>query len=459
MTIQIQNYPEPYSRAVDLYDEQYVPVRSRALDALQQQIERYVDDKLRGNSVLISGHRGSGKTTLISSAVTLVERKLRDRSPTGAPADRWPKRLLFVELHAPSLLRGGDQPPPQRDGAAAGPAGGKPAGAANSDRSVPAEIDRLTDEERLLAYLMINLHLTLMRAVTFAYRETIERLPASAVHSAALAEVAAEFTREMDDFPEPARLREYWQRAKVLSEGVLFWRQKIKFKDDTRYRRDQGLKELLLVASSVGFYKRVSSKLTTQAETEKKNDGDTQTSKSDSDFNLKNLILPLVGLISGGVVGGSAIALDSSGLQASLLAILSGFLAAWSLKHSSSRSHDHTVTRATQWERDLTVKTLRREIPRFIDRFIDAGVYPIILIDEVDKVRDIVDFDHVVQQLKVLFSERAFVCFAGDRNYYHRLLGETRGARYPKSATVYRQRLFVVYLPEDLLGFLSSVIP
>jgi hypothetical protein len=499
MAIKILDNPEPYSRAVDLYDDQYTHVRSRAFDSLRHQLLRYVNDDLRGNSVLVSGHRGAGKTALVSGAVTSVERELRNREPPGEPGERWPKRLLLVEMHGPSLVTGGDQPPPSgmnvadqtpppgfsspspaagstppgvATGAGDGPAAASPAVHVTNSAlwvgpPVPAAppadqsrtvIDKLSDEERLLTYLVLYLHLTLLRAVTFGFWKTVARSSDDDRGCIRLAELAAEFTRELDDFPAPARLRVYWQRAQALDGGLLFWRQKSKFKDAARYRRDQGLKELLLVSSSVEFYRRVSGTFT-QGESESEGSAEGQASKSDSELNLKNLVLPLVGLLSGGLVGGGAIALDSTGFQASLLGILTGILTAGSLKLSGTRSRDHTLTRSKKWERDLTVKTLRPEIPRLLQRFIDAGIYPIFLIDEVDKVEDISKFDHVVQQLKVLFSERVFVCFASDRKYYHRLQVDTGRGKYPKAATVFRQRLFVVYLPEDLLGYLSSLIP
>src|SRR5258707_9546153 len=145
---------------------------------------------------------------------------------------------------------------------------------------------------------MMGLHLALLREVTVGYGETVRQ---SAPESPALHELAAEFTRELDDFPSPARLRTYWNRINAMEKGVLFWRERER-KDKRIPRKNQGLSELLLVASSVEYYRRVSGTFSHEQK-EQEGAGLKQDAKVDSEFDLKKLVLPLVGLISGSLVG------------------------------------------------------------------------------------------------------------------------------------------------------------
>src|SRR5262245_54502026 len=78
-----------------------IVIESDALQRLTREIERYGKRELAGRSILIAGHRGVGKTTLVRKAIE----KVRESS------DIVGGRPLFVDLHGPDLLAPPDKEP------------------------------------------------------------------------------------------------------------------------------------------------------------------------------------------------------------------------------------------------------------------------------------------------------------------------------------------------------------
>ena len=78
LQIVIADTPEPLTEA----SENTTPIlaESRAYRMLKRDLERYALGELRGRSYLISGHRGSGKTTLILKAIQEVRNRSRGES-------------------------------------------------------------------------------------------------------------------------------------------------------------------------------------------------------------------------------------------------------------------------------------------------------------------------------------------------------------------------------------------
>src|SRR5262245_43633258 len=75
---------------------QYIP--SSAARMLAQELRRYRDQKIRGRSFLIAGHRGSGKTSLVTNAL----HELKDEALQ--PLARQPRRFLPIHIHGPSMF-------------------------------------------------------------------------------------------------------------------------------------------------------------------------------------------------------------------------------------------------------------------------------------------------------------------------------------------------------------------
>src|SRR4051812_38600191 len=96
MPIEIVDFPEPLSRAAARLSADAGVIESDAWRVLTWEMERYCREELAGRSFLISGHRGAGKTTLVSNAYQHV-RKRRFRSGELRP--------LLVQVNGPALFR------------------------------------------------------------------------------------------------------------------------------------------------------------------------------------------------------------------------------------------------------------------------------------------------------------------------------------------------------------------
>jgi hypothetical protein len=80
---------------------------SQAFNVLQRDLRRYLRGEVAGRSILISGHRGAGKTALVARAIQDCEREvMTDAVRPIDPRQRSlpPQRPLLVKLHGPTLL-------------------------------------------------------------------------------------------------------------------------------------------------------------------------------------------------------------------------------------------------------------------------------------------------------------------------------------------------------------------
>src|SRR5262249_54528733 len=129
-----------------------------------------------------------------------------------------------------------------------------------------------------------------------------------------LPELAAQLRIELDGAPDVGVLREFWQRAGVLDEGVIARAQYEQLPYPagltmmpTNYSPmpgppNRGMLELVALSSSSQAYKRASGKLeskegTRQGRTQK------QDLALETVGQVKNLLNPLLGALAGGAVG------------------------------------------------------------------------------------------------------------------------------------------------------------
>jgi hypothetical protein len=89
----------------------------------------------------------------------------------------------------------------------------------------------------------------------------------------------------------------------------------------------------------------------------------------------------------------------------------------WGLTLTSARAHRQTVSTEYHFLRDRSVETLDRELPLVIERIRDAGLAPVFLIDELDKIDDLESsMAQLVQRMKHLVADYSFFCFLTDRD-------------------------------------------
>src|SRR5947208_943690 len=70
--------------------------RSKTYEKLKEEIYKYMIRRTGGGSVLLSGHRGAGKTTLVKNVIRDLKLASSDLQGNIKP--------LFVPLHGPDLL-------------------------------------------------------------------------------------------------------------------------------------------------------------------------------------------------------------------------------------------------------------------------------------------------------------------------------------------------------------------
>jgi Flp pilus assembly CpaF family ATPase len=82
--IKILDVPDPFTSASRFSRERQPLIESDAYRHLVHELRRYCSREIAGRSFLIAGHRGAGKTTLVSSALEALLRREHDPlSPMG----------------------------------------------------------------------------------------------------------------------------------------------------------------------------------------------------------------------------------------------------------------------------------------------------------------------------------------------------------------------------------------
>jgi len=370
--------------------EQSHVIESDALQRLTKEIERYGRRELAGRSILIAGHRGVGKTTLVRKAIE----NARKRSD-------YQGRPLFVDLHGPDLLA-----PPDKD-AATKPAlttddsrdnkpenlaSGKPEDqgkrtAADGNKpkkpteaaSQPADNtgekqdspagDSLQPSGEDLQSFVERLTFSLYRAATKEFVDCFRTQAESRVAKSRSAwsrvaelraaksreaelreaelrwaelrttswdradELVEQFALELDGSTDLARIRLLYERAGALRDGVL---------DIPAIpgRRFTGSQELALLAVSSQAYQIISGKV--DEDHTKEDEG---TSTSTWNIAIDNLLSPLTGILTGSLLWAAL-----PGTLSPLVKMLSSFSAG--------------LASAVAVKFTRTVQQRRRQVPR-----------------------------------------------------------------------------------------------
>jgi hypothetical protein len=441
MPIQIVTAPEPLSPASYDPNVDCVLIDSDVSKALMEEMRRYCNRQVTGRSFLIAGHRGSGKTTLVGNAFLQVMKESH-KNPAA-----FKLRPLWIPLHGSNLLP--DSQPKQT----------------NPDTNQAEQEDADSGEDRPLGELQIaliqiilGLYRHLAKEMTRSYRERIaERGSIRGASRSELLELTAGLEIELDEHPGPARLRDLWGKGGFLRSGVLF-------ADASRQLdSDQGFRELVALYTASRAYQRISGSFTGKEERKMTATRSEETSTS-SETTGKDLFQPIVSLLTGGLAGTGVFAgLRETGGSAGIWAGLAGLVAALGtatvFKYSAMRSREQSVHLETTFLPDLSDATLDRVLPILIDRLFDAGLAPIFVVDELDKVGNLSDrITNIVRRLKQLVAERAFFCFLTDRSYFERMRRREVTTTYPIEYTYFTYKLFVTFRPEDFHDYLGRIL-
>lgn len=446
MAIQIVESPEPGSH--EALTKDCVLAESDAARLLLHELRRYRDEMIRGRSFLIAGHRGAGKTTVVLDAVHQVEQESR--------RDNLPRRPLLVLLHGPNLLPNiaDEQPALSRAEAAS------PADPSVGSREAARPIDErvvLGRTQNALIQITLGLYRALAKELGSSFRQQVALRAAQegAVlrpRTAELLELSTQLDLELDDFPDPARLRELWRRGGFLSRGVLF-------DPESQPPPDQGFRELGALVSANKAYQRIESELKSQ---QKESLGARREQKLavEADGKGQDLWPPLLSLLTGGALGtGAHVIANFGALGTGVIALAGAIGAATVFKYSSSYSRERTASFEYTLVRNLTVETLDRVLPVLIDRLRQAGLVPVFVVDELDKVENLSKrISDLVRHLKKFVAEEAFFCFLTDRSYYEALHRREAQTPYPIEYTYFTHRVFIAFRPDDLHAYVRAVL-
>lgn len=274
-------------------------IQSQTLDNFKRELLAYINQEISGRSFLISGHRGAGKTALSARAVDDISRKViqdlikDDRVEIRRPAGL--QRPLLVRIHGPSLLTrelpgpGDSKSSPHSNGPVAGPLSTQ--AYPNAPSAVP------TDEvHSALVQIMIALYRALATEIASAF--TTHARAEHRLRPDDQLELASQFTLELDQAPEPATLRAYWERLGRLAPGILWPRQVGKRLQELGFA-DQGFREITALAVAAQAF-QVCTGNVEYSLTKKDANSSTVARESRTELNLKGLLTGLLGLILGG---------------------------------------------------------------------------------------------------------------------------------------------------------------
>lgn len=427
-------------------DDDSVPyVQSPASRELLSEMRRYAGrrtaegvfkrQQIPGRSVLISGQRGSGKTGTVQWVIRHLNAELRRQ--------REAVRVLYVPIQSSSW---------------------------SSD---PEQL-----EKSVLIELFFGLHRAVIRECLICLRQRIRSIAPLQSHpeqaEARLHELLAQLEQEFQNHLQPRHLRDLWSRLKFLDPqsrwGTAFFSRTESGRraesgntqdSDTipssapdqpalkpRLPLDQGVCELNLLTTLNEVYLRLVGELSD----EEANPADV--AKSRESVIARLLELPELKQVLGGLLGAGLASAGASGLgtPAQVFFGLAGAVgSALALSWVGLEKFSPRSSRQRKFVRKYSADTLNREVDRVIDALLNAGLAPVFVIDELDKLDKPTDtIRRLAASLKQFFAERAFFCFLTHRQFYDEL--QRRELKHPTDVTTtwFGRKLFVEHHPWEI---------
>src|SRR5262249_50831999 len=172
----------------------------------------------------------------------------------------------------------------------------------------------------------------------------------------------------------------------------------------------------------------------------------------------QNLLPPLVGLASGALVW-TALPDVGNVLVKSFTALLTGLGTVLALKVTATR----TRYTAQTWKETFIPKddpgSLYRVLPGLIERFQRVGLFPVFVVDELDKVPGLgKKINALLGYMKQFVTERAFFCFVTNRSFYQQANAQLADGAYSTLHTRFGDSVFVRYRARDFHAYLGDMI-
>ncbi|MGJ4888353.1 hypothetical protein ACQR1Y_09175 [Bradyrhizobium sp. HKCCYLRH3099] len=485
--------------AVEWFGEWPFPARahfitSNAYDTLMRELTRYVKGEVPGRSFLVAGHRGAGKTSLVRQVVddlnrSIIDKAVKTASAKGSDRGRMlnQQRPLLVKLHGPSLLPAATRPAPAADkstapnnsetkpgaksktktkpevtieittgGAQMAEGGGEPAA---PEQPAPAAPDlTVTALEQITVALYRALAAEFGRSFTNHARDEIYQAEQAGTPRAQVAdylELAGQFTLELDNVPRPGTLRAFYRRLGRVDAGVL-WPYDVGAALAKAGLNDRGIREIVALATAAQAFE-VCSGTVKSTQTDKESQSRERSFDVKNEAVFKDAINKVAGLAVGAGVG--ALSVDTLGAPAAIVLGLGAWLLGtltlnWTSKRTakSERSIDYTFVR----NRDK--QSLERDLPVVIERVREAGLAPVFMLDELDKLDDAAtSISTLIKNLKHLTTDFGCFCFLTDRKYYDALMDKVEREAFPVEHTYFSHFLFILPHPDRFVEFLRAI--
>jgi len=452
---------------------------TRAYELLVRDLERYVLEEVAGRSFLIAGHRGAGKTSTVVQAIRKLRRRmLQDSVNVDAPPIGRRGRMqrpLLVKLVGHSLIA--ELPRKEAAEAAAAAAQSRIAQQAQaaaargqtgtatpapppppppppppaSTAAAPAQPHE-SQVENALVHITIALYRALAQEVSEGF--AVHAGTGAPQWRAERLEMAKQLALDLDGGPDPGTLRRYWSAIGRLDRGVL-WPPRTDQTFLDKFIFDQGMREIVAVATAAQAFQVCSGNVTYSVKSVETADRE---EKSEYRLDVKDLLNRVTtigaGTLAGGAVGAGSGAAE--GIGAGLLVWLTSTLV---LNISGSRTRKSERSADYQFLSDRSIQTLDRDLPLVMDRIRDAGLAPVFVIDELDKLgRPDLTIKQIINRLKHLVSDYGFFCFLTDRGYFEQIEQKLRDEPYPTEHTYFSQRVLVVNQSADLFDYLVGLV-
>lgn len=442
-------------------------MRSPGLEWFKREVARYLDSEVPGRAFLISGHRGMGKTSLVRRAVEELERSVNEAwtflpgspaggiTPVGSAAR--PQRPLLVKIHGPSLLA----PPDAASPAGPAPVAPTAAIAAAAAPKVEAELGHA------LALVTVSLYRAFAAEVAacFARHARWTADPATPgpagparrpLPAEELLEAAAQLALDLDGAPDAALLRRHWRAAGRLDTGVL-WPAAISERLVEQGVADMGLREIVAITTAAQAF-QICTGTVTDTETRNASAAAERALEAKGEVG-RDALRALLGLGAGVMVGFGLAAASAGGTAAVAGGGAAALLTSGGLAWSGRRAAKQDQARSYTFLKDRSLRTLERDLPLVIGRLREAGLAPVFVVDELDKVRN---SDQVVQaviaRLKNLTTDDGLFCFLTDRDAFEALRPARNGRAFPIGHTLFSERLLLLYTPADAAAYLRAVL-
>jgi len=438
-----QSYQHPEAPWIGIHPTNYFDV-APPIARLERLIQQYVSREISSCSVLIGGDRGAGKTSLVSKVIERLRRRQDGGITKETPLHeywRFPRPLL-VRVHGPQCM------PDERTGG-----------------------DRTNDAQEQSKFVLQEIAEALHRAIVDELGRVFAGLSEHA--SEAEREESAQFRLELDEGPSQARLREMWSLFARPGRVAA----KFPARPDLA-PKDQAWRELAAVASSMQLVREIRQHQEAGVQSRERNEAERNRTREEREEERKHrhdigfwreflrqtldggrLINPLGGLMVSLLVFFSFLKADINFTISALVGLLSGFAATVLLNFATAKKYANALLA------DSGLAAIDRTLPVVIRRLEYAGIFPVIVVDELDKL----DGEHnalqskmesLVKHLKTFCSDLSFVCFIVGRPYYEWVQQRTAGVVGDRHAvdTFFSHRILVSYSPKWLLDYLKNFV-